>query len=601
MPIRLDLTYNTGGIMRMTILTAISTGCYFALFIAFMLITGTYEFYAKGALINSLASALFFSLPLLFLPRRVRLIVPVMMIIITVFLFCQYLHYLTFNDFFTGDAMFASDLTDKTFIDSARSLISVKSLSLFVPAIVMISAFILLRKDLSIRVSTRVKVIALVLFLLQPAAIYAGSLRRLYLWYNTDGTLSWHEAYMQQQLILNYPDTAYQLTQYLGPGFLCWHFCATITSSEISLTPEERESLAERVSSTADSCSKAGIGGDKSLILIFVESLNSSILQLPESAEILPTLTSLLADSGTVSARNVLTQVSHGESSDGQFIVTTGLLPFRNGAFVSHFSDADYPSLPKALGYDSSAEVICESANIWQHSVTTKSYGYGKLYDYSVDDNRPDHDAQVLERAACVTDSLTPPYMLMVSTIGMHMPYLKSIDVSQPLDISGPEWEKYDNRCLNYMIATHEFDRALGVFLDSVQAKSLRAGTPLPVIAIVGDHATPRNSLTAPLHSQYVPLIVCNTGRKLDYSAAIGQVDVFPTLLDIMGVESYILPSTGRPYRGLGASILSDSPPVGAVDPEGNAVEGTEQAGLKASMWQLSDSLIRSRFFKPGH
>ena len=264
------------------------------------------------------------------------------------------------------------------------------------------------------------------------------------------------------------------------------------------------------------------------------------------------------------------------------------------------FRSADYPSLPKALGYSLSAEVICESADIWQHSSTTQSYGYGMLYDHSVDEESPDRDSRVLERAASVLDSLThySPYMLMVSTIDMHMPYTGPKKLSRPLDVTGPEWSEYDNRCLNYITATHEFDRALGVFIDSVAAKSRAAGSPLPVIAIVGDHAAPRNSLTPPLDTKYVPLIVCNTGRTLRYDIPIGQIDIFPTLLDIMGVDSYTLTSTGRPYRGLGESILSATPPVGAVDTEGCAVEGTVNPEGKARMWQLSDSLIRSRFFQ---
>ena len=45
------------------------------------------------------------------------------------------------------------------------------------------------------------------------------------------------------------------------------------------------------------------------------------------------------------------------------------------------------------------------------------------LYDRSVDEESPDRDSRVLARAASVLDSLThySPYMLMVSTIDMHM------------------------------------------------------------------------------------------------------------------------------------------------------------------------------------
>ena len=603
--------FNPSSFLRAGVTFAILTVSFLALFMLFLVLTDVYSFYPKGAIISSLGAAMFFSLPALFLPRRLRTAVPVTVLAIaSVFLYCQYLYYLIFGDYFSGAALFASDLTDTTFIDSALSLVSLKSLSLLLPLLVTAIALMMTVRYRRSAISTRLKVVSLVLFIIMPFAMYAISLRRLYLWTNEDGSLTWTEAYRQQQVILNYPDTPRQLTFYLGPGFLMYYFLTSLDANEIRLTPEEHTMLTESIPQRQANCvaDTACNNGPKSLILIFVESLNSSVLDIPQARTVLPTVTSLMDDSGTVTATRVLTQVSHGESSDGQFIVTTGLLPFRNGAFVSHFSRADYPSLPKALGYTSSAEVICEPADIWQHSSTTQSYGYGKLYDNSADEDSPDRDFMVLERAVCVLDSLAhslthslthySPYMLMVSTIDMHMPYMTSRKISHPLDVTGPEWDGYDNRCLNYMIATHEFDRALGVFIDSVTVKSKAAGTPPPVVAIVGDHAAPRNSLTPPLDTKYVPLIVCNTDHTLRYDTPIGQIDIFPTLLDIMGVDNYILPSTGRSYRGLGESILSATPPVGAVDTEGHAVEGTLNPEAKIRMWQLSDSLIRSRFFQ---
>lgn len=599
---RLEFISRLSSLRPVGVTFALLTGCFFALFVLFLILTDVYYFYPKGAVINSLGAALFFSLPVLFLPRRLRTAVPVtVMALVSVFLFCQYLYYLIFGDFFSGSALYASDLTDTTFVSSALSLVSLKSLSIFAPLLVTAVVLTLRRGRPDTATGLWLKIASLILFMTIPFGLYAVSMRRLYMWTNVDGSMTWLEAYRQQQVILNYPDTPRQLTLYLGPGFLLYYFLTSLDANEITLTPEERARLAESIPQRPACCvADSAAVNKRSLILIFVESFNSSVLDIPQARTVLPTITSLMDDSGTVTATKVLTQVSHGESSDGQFIVTTGLLPFRNGALVSHFSRADYPSLPKALGCSLSAEVICESADIWQHSSTTLSYGYGALYDRSVDEESPDRDSRVLERATSVLDSLThySHYMLMVSTIDMHMPYFSPKNLTRPLDVTGPEWSGYDNRCLNYITATHEFDRALGVFLDSVAAKSRAAGMPLPVVAIVGDHAAPRNSLTPPLDTKYVPLIVCNTDRTLRYETPIGQIDIFPTLLDIMGVDSYTLPSTGRPYRGLGESILSATPPVGAVDTEGCAVEGTVNPEAKAGMWQLSDSLIRSRFFQ---
>ena len=334
------------------------------------------------------------------------------MALVSVFLFCQYLYYLIFGDFFSGAALYASDLTDATFVSSALSLVSLKSLSLFAPLLVTVLALMPVRRLPDTATGLRLKVASLLLFMVIPFGLYAISMRRLYMWVNTDGSMTWHDAYLQQQVILNYPDTPRQLTQYLGPGFLIYYFLTSLDADEITLSPEERVRLAASIPQRPACCEADSTAGDRrSLILIFVESLNSSVLEIPQARTVLPTITSLMDDSGTVTATKVLTQVSHGESSDGQFIVTTGLLPFRNGALVSHFSRADYPSLPKALGYSSSAEVISESADIWQHSSTTLSYGYGALSMTAVSMRRvPTGTAGYWRvRQVCSTRSLTTP------------------------------------------------------------------------------------------------------------------------------------------------------------------------------------------------
>ena len=124
-------------IPRIGVTFALLTGCFSALFVLFLILTDVYYYYPKGAVINSLGAALFFSLPALFLPRRLRTAVPLtVMALVSVFLFCQYLYYLIFGDFFSGAALYASDLTDATFVSSALSLVSLKSLSLFAPLLV---------------------------------------------------------------------------------------------------------------------------------------------------------------------------------------------------------------------------------------------------------------------------------------------------------------------------------------------------------------------------------------------------------------------------------------------------------------------------------
>ena len=86
------------------------------------------------------------------------------------------------------------------------------------------------------------------------------------------------------------------------------------------------------------------------------------------------------------------------------------------------------------------------------------------------------------------------------------------------------------------------------------------------------------------LECNSVPLIIANAGCGLRYERSINQVDLFPILLDVMGVTDYTLPQTGRNYRGLGHSIFNSTPETGT---------GAPADSIRA----LSELMILSRFF----
>ena len=118
----------------------------------------------------------------------------------------------------------------------------------------------------------------------------------------------------------------------------------------------------------------------KNLILIVVESLTSKVFDYPEKEIYMSCLSGMEKDPAALVVTKVVPQVLFGQSSDGQFMYNTGLLPLQDEALVLNYGDKDYPSLAKALGKES-AEVIGESGSVWKHNVTTASYGFGSLYD----------------------------------------------------------------------------------------------------------------------------------------------------------------------------------------------------------------------------
>ena len=111
----------------------------------------------------------------------------------------------------------------------------------------------------------------------------------------------------------------------------------------------------------------------KSLIIIFVESLNANVLNRKiNGKEICPTLNKLFNDSTNISVF-FKCQISVGISSDGHFIVNTGLLPLRD--FVTAQVIDSIPSLAKAQKWETAFVVTTDKKYFWNQYATSLFYG----------------------------------------------------------------------------------------------------------------------------------------------------------------------------------------------------------------------------------
>lgn len=141
-------------------------------------------------------------------------------------------------------------------------------------------------------------------------------------------------------------------------------------------------------------------------------------------------------------------------------------------------------------------------------------------------------------------------------------------------------------------------DRALGEFIAQLRADRRFDNT---LIMIMGDHealGTVRKELcNDPVGKQivsdkpFVPLIILNAPFNLYYGKVMGQIDVYPTLLDLLGLNNYW-------WRGVGESILDPHNPNFEIDPQLNIVGDTagvaEDDIRRAKMaWEISDMIIR--------
>ena len=158
----------------------------------------------------------------------------------------------------------------------------------------------------------------------------------------------------------------------------------------------------------------------------------------------------------------------------------------------------------------------------------------------------------------------------------------------------------------DYLSVVHYTDEAIGRFVEYIQSRPDYAET---MIVITGDHeglADDRKALLASKAGQgvvsekeFTPLIVINSPVSLTYDEVMGQVDIYPTLLNLLGLEQYA-------WSGLGQSIFDPGKPAMAIGPKNN-VEGNLSVVPDSVLQRLrlaafvSDRLIRFDMLNEKH
>lgn len=332
------------------------------------------------------------------------------------------------------------------------------------------------------------------------------------------------------------------------------------------------------------------------LIFIMVESLNAWAVNLKiDGQEVTPTLNALAADTANIVCLNVITQAKNGRSSDGKFMYQTGLLPLLDKSVAMEFGDRTFPSITRALkkrGYQS-VEICGDEGGLWNVETMSQSYGFDTLMHQSelfdqLEANDWHSDKVIMEQAVQYLPKLRKNFVAQLFTGVMHSPYN---DVFKPVTwISSSK--QYTPSVRNYLEKTHYFDTQLAAFLDNMKKCGLYDKC---VFVIASDHSEPvdddpkgRPALSR--NGDECVLIVLNAKQGALIKGPVGQIDVYPTILDVMGLNDYT-------WKGLGHSLLRNDISSVAISPDevrGNSalLPSQQQA------WDVSNILIRANWFK---
>lgn len=283
------------------------------------------------------------------------------------------------------------------------------------------------------------------------------------------------------------------------------------------------------------------------LIIVIVESFENWVF----TPSIMPNLTAFCNNHNVLYANRVQSQVRGGMSADGQMLINTGLLPTLEGAACYRFPRNGYPGIMRHLD-GKSAALVPHNVDVWNQSIMSQAYGYDTTAQVSAVDT-------VLFREVLkyLHNGYTNVQTLTMST---HSPFTSGAVLSAyEVDEDMPELRK------NYVKAFNTLDNGLRILLEAMDTDSALQDATL---LVTGDHIIWSEPTCCPLII-YSPKFT----SSIVYSAPCYQMDIYPTLVDLLGLEPK--------WQGFGISLLKKNDRT--ISPE-RALE-------------LSDKMHRANYF----
>ena len=385
-----------------------------------------------------------------------------------------------------------------------------------------------------------------------------------------------------------------------------------ITDAAEPITPEKQAEIERWLASQPKHQPANSVTEKRSnLLIVFAESLESWVLEKKVNGkEITPCLNRLLKEKSTLYAPNVLTQVKGGRSIDAQLMICSGLLPLMSGTYSSLYYDNTFYTLQKAmrgLKHSRSYLLTIDKVSTWNQGAVSRSFGTDTIisyHDFKMTEAFGTHkrigDASFFQqcREKIERGEVWKPgesvYMQFVTYSG-HAPF-KLPDHLRTITFPASIPEK----AADYMTTAHYTDKAIGDFVAYLKTLPQYKET---IVVIVGDHeglASYRQELVGNpacrglvSDKQLTPFIVLNSPVGMRYDKFMGQIDIYPTLLNLMQLDAYR-------WHGLGQSILDPRKQGVAVGSVMN-VEGTgsdkEVERLKEAH-TVSDYMLRYDWLK---
>ena len=352
------------------------------------------------------------------------------------------------------------------------------------------------------------------------------------------------------------------LVKYLGPyNFTVYDGVKTIENNQQKALASE-DDLTKVLNYTKQKRTEPnpeyyGAAKKRNIIKIHLESFQTFLINKKVNGkEVTPFLNKLSSGNQDFTYfPNFFHQTGQGKTSDSEFTMDNSLYGLPQGSAYSLKGDNTYQSLPAILdqkqGYTSNV-MHGDYKTFWNRDQVYKHFGIDNFYDATYYDMSDDNivnlglkDKPFFKASADYQSKMKKPFYSHLITLTNHYPFtLDEEDASIDKPNTG------DSTVDGYIQTAHYLDQALEEYITDLKKKGLYDNS---VIMIYGDHygisENHNNAMEKLLGEKITPAKFTDLNRtgfwlkvpgksggvNKEYA---GQMDVMPTLLHLVGIDS---------------------------------------------------------------
>lgn len=296
-----------------------------------------------------------------------------------------------------------------------------------------------------------------------------------------------------------------------------------------------------------------GLAKGRNIITIQAESLQNFVINREMNGQSITPVLNNLINQDSIYFKRYYEQVGWGNTSDAEFISHNSFYPSTKTFSYKAFEDnkfASFPMLLKEEGYSTIA-FHGNEGGFWNRENIYPSQGIDNFI--SLEDLQQDEligiglsDGSLFRQSVDFLKKQPQPFYAFYITLTSHHPFVIE-EQYKGLKIEG---EYQDTVLEDYLQSVHYLDQQIGNFIDMLKAEGLYEDS---IIVIYGDHEglDMRDEETYQLLTDFlgkpyqndemfrVPFIVHipNSGLQQEVTTAGGQIDFFPTMANLMGIE----------------------------------------------------------------